>query len=230
MAERIYLVDDDQSILMTLEIFLKSEGYAVKAFSSAQAALREITAAPPDLCVFDIKMPEIDGMRLLQKVRETHALLPIVFLTSKDGVQDEIEGLSLGADDYIKKPFSLPLLLGRLKAVLRRYQRLEQGDEQKKIIKRGEMILDDDRYQIRWRGLLVDLTVTEYLLVKALAEHVGHVKTRDQLMDAASGEDSFSDDRAVDSHIKRIRKKFKDLDPSFEAIETIYGAGYALKL
>ena len=230
MAERIYLVDDDQSILMTLEIFLKSEGYVVTAFTSAQDALKEIIKAPPDLCIFDIKMPEMDGIRLLQKVRAVHALLPIVFLTSKDGLQDEIEGLSLGADDYIKKPFSLPLLLGRLKAVLRRYQRSEQVDENKKVIKRGEMVLDDDRYHISWRGKFIDVTVTESLMIRALAEHLGHVKTRDQLMDAASGEDSFSDDRAIDSHIKRIRKKFKDVDQSFEAIETVYGAGYALKL
>lgn len=212
---------------------LEAEGYQVRTYSDSEEALRSLTQRPADMAVLDIKMPRLTGMELLQKLRQTPTTqhMPVVFLTSKDEEVDEIMGLSMGADDYITKPFSQRLLLERIRALLRREQlRINPpGPGAATIMTRGELILDEARHQCTWKGKPVDLTVTEFLLVKALAQRVGHVKSRDQLMDAAYGESVYVDDRTIDSHVKRLRKKFRAIDPTFEQIETLYGVGYRYK-
>jgi two-component system response regulator ChvI len=223
----IALVDDDRNILTTLSIALQAEGYATRVYSDGEAALKALLENPPDLAVFDIKMPRMDGMELLSRLRQTSGL-PVIFLTSKDDEVDEVLGLRMGADDYIKKPFSQRLLIERIRALLRREQmRQDKGSgEPGSVIVRGDLVLDSSRHACTWKGQPIDLTVTEFLLVKALAVRPGHVKSRDQLMDAAYGEHIYVDDRTIDSHIKRLRKKFKAVDTDFGQIETLYGVGY----
>jgi len=234
----IALVDDDRNILTTLSIALQAEGYATRLYSDGEAALKALTDNPPDLAVFDIKMPRMDGMELLQRLRETSDL-PVIFLTSKDDEQDEEAGLAMGADDYIAKPFSQRLLLARIRAILRRAAPLGDttsfgdqaptGDEQPAIpmLDRGRLQMDPSRHRVTWAGRPVSLTVTEFLILEALAQRPGVIKSRNQLMDAAYPDDVFVDDRTVDSHIKRLRRKFRVSDPEFSAIETLYGAGYS---
>ncbi len=233
MPQTVVLVDDDQNILTSVSMALEAEGYQVRTYSDSEEALRGLTQRPADMAVLDIKMPRLTGMELLQKLRQnpTTQHMPVVFLTSKDEEVDEIMGLSMGADDYITKPFSQRLLLERIRALLRREQlRINPpGPGAATIMTRGELILDEARHQCTWKGKPVDLTVTEFLLVKALAQRVGHVKSRDQLMDAAYGESVYVDDRTIDSHVKRLRKKFRATDPNFEQIETLYGVGYRYK-
>jgi len=227
VAQKIALVDDDRNILTSVSIALEAEGYEVRTYSDGDEALRGLTARPVDLAVLDIKMPRMDGMELLQRLRQTTSI-PIIFLTSKDDEIDELQGLRMGADDYIKKPFSQRLLIERIRALLRRGE-LAGGKgpaDPGQTMVRGEMVLDGARHLCTWKGREVDLTVTEFLLVKALAQRPGHVKNRDQLMDAAYGEHIYVDDRTIDSHIKRLRKKFKAVDPDFAQIETLYGVGY----
>ena len=227
----IALVDDDRNILTTLSIALQAEGFATRVYSDGEAALKAVTENPPDLAVFDIKMPRMDGMELLRRVRETSDL-PVIFLTSKDEEQDEAAGLALGADDYITKPFSQRLLLARIHAILRRAgppqaagSEPQAGDSP--VIERGRLTMDPARHRVTWDGKPVSLTVTEFLILEALATRPGVIKSRNQLMDAAYPDDVFVDDRTVDSHIKRLRRKFRAADPEFEAIETLYGAGYS---
>ncbi|MCB2066203.1 MAG: response regulator transcription factor [Erythrobacter sp.] len=230
----IALVDDDRNILTTLSIALQAEGYATRLYSDGEAALAALRQNPPDLAVFDIKMPRMDGMELLQRLRE-HSDLPVIFLTSKDQEQDEEAGLAMGADDYIAKPFSQRLLLARIRAILRRSAPLahdEDGDAGPKlaegtILHRGRLAMDPARHQVTWAGKPVSLTVTEFLILEALATRPGVIKSRNQLMDAAYPDDVFVDDRTVDSHIKRLRRKFRAVDGEFGAIETLYGAGYS---
>ncbi len=233
MSQTIVLVDDDRNILTSVSMALEAEGYQVRTYSDAEEALLALAQRPADMAVLDIKMPRLTGMELLQKLRQTPATqqMPVVFLTSKDEEVDEIMGLSMGADDYITKPFSQRLLLERIRAILRREQlRLNPpSSDPANILTRGELVLDGARHQCSWKGQRVDLTVTEFLLVKALAQRIGHVKSRDQLMDAAYGESVYVDDRTIDSHIKRLRKKFRAVDPAFEQIETLYGVGYRYK-
>ena len=229
MAQTIALVDDDRNILTSVSMALQAEGFAVKTYNDGEEGLRGITSAAPDLVVLDIKMPRMDGMEVLGKLRETSAI-PVIFLTSKDDEVDEVIGLRMGADDYITKPFSQRLLIERIRALLRR-QALKSdvrksADEEKNKTTRGSLVLDDSRHECTWKGRPVDLTVTEYLLLKALALRPGHVKNRDQLIDMAYGENIYVDDRTIDSHIKRVRKKFRAVDPAFEQIETLYGVGY----
>jgi two-component system, OmpR family, response regulator ChvI len=229
---KITLVDDDRNILTSVSMALEAEGFAVKTFSDGEEGLRGIVSAPPDLVVLDIKMPRMDGMEVLSKLRETSAI-PVIFLTSKDDEVDEVIGLRMGADDYITKPFSQRLLIERIRALLRR-QELTRGNTNEPKTKgetlvRGELELDDARHLCTWKGQAVNLTVTEYLLVKALAQRPGHVKNRDQLIDLAYGENIYVDDRTIDSHIKRVRKKFKQVDDDFNHIETLYGIGYRYK-
>ncbi|MER2519469.1 MAG: response regulator transcription factor [Bdellovibrionales bacterium] len=230
MAQSIALVDDDRNILTSVQMALEAEGFEVRTFSDSEEALRSLTQRPVDLAVLDIKMPRLNGMELLQKLRLGTATLkmPVIFLTSKDEEIDEIMGLRMGADDYIKKPFSQRLLLERIRSLLRREQaRLTPaGNDPSSVMTRGELVLDSARHVCLWKGASIDLTVTEFLLVKALAQRPGHVKNRDQLMDAAYGESVYVDDRTIDSHIKRLRKKFKDADSEFAQIETLYGVGY----
>lgn len=233
MAQTIVLVDDDRNILTSVSMALEAEGFTVVTYPDGDEALRGLTQRPPDLAVLDIKMPRLNGMELLQKLRQspTTLHLPVIFLTSKDEELDEIMGLRMGADDYITKPFSQRLLLERIRALLRREQLRNQpaGSDPSVILTRGRLTLDEARHACLWNGQPVDLTVTEFLLVKALAQRVGHVKSRDQLMDAAYGEFIYVDDRTIDSHIKRLRKKFRAVDPEFSQIETLYGVGYKYK-
>ncbi|WP_120076658.1 response regulator transcription factor [Aurantiacibacter odishensis] len=230
----IALVDDDRNILTTLSIALQAEGYATRVYSDGEAALAALQQNPPDLAVFDIKMPRMDGMELLQKLRESSDL-PVIFLTSKDQEEDEEAGLAMGADDYIAKPFSQRLLLARIRTILRRAAPLPEGHEDttpapsahSEVIARGRLAMDPARHQVTWDGKPVSLTVTEFLILEALAVRPGVIKSRNQLMDAAYPDDVFVDDRTVDSHIKRLRRKFRAVDPEFGAIETLYGAGYS---
>ena len=228
MVHTIALVDDDRNILTSVSMALEAEGFAVRTFTDGDTALRGLSSRPVDLAILDIKMPRMDGMELLQQLRR-QSDLPIIFLTSKDEEVDEIMGLRMGADDYVKKPFSQRLLLERINVLLRRRERSGLDDDDPNSdppIVRGELRLDSSRHLSTWRGKPVNLTVTEFLIVKALASRPGHVKSRDQLMDSAYGEHIYVDDRTIDSHIKRLRKKFKDIDPEFEQVETLYGIGY----
>ncbi len=229
----IALVDDDRNILTSVSMALEAEGFAVKTYTDGEEGLKGISANPPDLAVLDIKMPRMDGMEVLSRLREK-STLPVIFLTSKDDEVDEVLGLRMGADDYITKPFSQRLLIERIRAILRREAARKevasgQPADEKSRIDRGNLILDDSRHLCAWKGRPVDLTVTEYLLVTALAQRPGHVKNRDQLIDMAYGENIYVDDRTIDSHIKRIRKKFRVVDPEFSQIETLYGVGYRYK-
>jgi len=228
----IALVDDDKNILASVTMLLEQEGYTVKTFSDGAAALTGLSSAPPDLAILDIKMPRMDGLELLRRLRQ-NGDLPVIFLTSKDEEIDELMGLNAGADDYIRKPFSQRLLLERVKAVLRRNEGNKQtgdtpanGEPKKEALVRGKLALDPQRHECTWDGKPVRLTVTEFLILQCLAQRPGFVKSRDNLMDAAYDDQVYVDDRTIDSHIKRLRKKFKVVDDNFDAIETLYGVGY----
>jgi two-component system response regulator ChvI len=230
VAQTIALVDDDRNIVTSISMALEAEGFEVRTYPDGDEALRGLMQKPADLAVLDIKMPRLNGMELLQRLRQSGSTLhmPIIFLTSKDEEVDEIMGLRMGADDYIKKPFSQRLLMERIRSLLRREQARQQpvNTDPSNVLARGELSLDSARHVCTWKNQSVDLTVTEFLLVKALALRPGHVKSRDQLMDAAYGESIYVDDRTIDSHIKRLRKKFKTVDTDFAQIETLYGVGY----
>jgi two-component system, OmpR family, response regulator ChvI len=231
MPHTIALVDDDRNILTSLSMTLEQEGFTVRTYTDGESALQGLMAKPADLAVLDVKMPRMDGMELLQKLRARSAM-PVIFLTSKDEEVDELMGLRLGADDYITKPFSQRLVLERIRALLRRQEsvRAEAGGQVPGgLLVRGDLTLDETKHTCKWKGKPIQLTVTEFLLVKALALRPGLVKNRDQLIDAAYGENIYVDDRTVDSHVKRVRKKFRDADPEFEQIETLYGIGYRYK-
>ena len=225
MPHTIALVDDDQNILASLSAALEDEGYSVDTYGDGVEALDGIARRPVDLAILDIKMPRMDGMELLGNLRKKNNL-PVIFLTSKDDEIDEVMGLRMGADDYIKKPFSQRLLLERIRAVLRRHEPGEIEQDKKDVLRRGDLILDSSRHLCTWKDKQVNLTVTEFLLVEALARRPGHVKNRDQLIDAAYGEHIYVDDRTIDSHVKRLRRKFKNEDEKFAEIETLYGVGY----
>ena len=221
----IALVDDDQNILTSVSIALEAEGFEVRTFKDGEEALRGLTQRPVDLAILDIKMPRMDGMELLSRLRRQSAL-PVIFLTAKDDEVDEIMGLRLGADDYIKKPFSQRLLIERIRAILRRKDAAPVGSEDgENVLRRGDLMLDPDRHLCMWKGKEVTLTVTEFLLVEALARRPGHVKNRDQLIDAAYGENIYVEDRTIDSHVKRLRRKFRQTDKECSEIETLYGVG-----
>jgi two-component system response regulator ChvI len=224
----VMLVDDDKNILTSVSILLEANEYTVKTFTDGATALTALGSNQFDLGIFDIKMPRMDGLELLKNVRKKSSM-PVIFLTSKDTELDEAEGFLYGADDYITKPFSQKLLMGRIKAVLRRTDPVRFGDgleQNDKNYIRGDLILDLDRHLCTWKGKSVTVTVTEFLLLEALVKHIGHIKTRDALMDIAYNDDVYVDDRTIDSHIKRLRKKFRLLDAEFDAIKTLYGVGY----
>ena len=225
MGTRIALVDDDQNILTSVSLTLEAEGFDVDCYHDGETALRGLAQRPAELAVLDIKMPRMDGMELLQKIRANSAL-PVIFLTSKDDELDEALGLGMGADDYITKPFSQRLLLARIRAVLRRAAPGGMDTSGPNIVRQGDLLMDPDRHLCSWKGSEVKLTVTEFLILQALASRPGMVKNRDQLMDAAYGESIFLDDRTIDSHIKRLRRKIKSHDSKFDHIETLYGIGY----
>ncbi len=228
MANRLALVDDDQNILASVSLALEAEGYEVDTYFDSEQALIGLIQRPPALAILDIKMPRMDGTELLSKLRQKSSL-PVIFLTSKDDELDEALGLGMGADDYITKPFSQRLLLARIKAVLRRIGHETSSGPKADTITHGDLVLDPERHLCSWKEVEVKLTVTEFLLLQALALRPGHVKSRDQLMDAAYGDSIFLEDRTIDSHIKRIRRKFRAHDNSFDRIETLYGIGYKYK-
>lgn len=227
MTHTIALVDDDRNILTSVSMALEAEGFKVRTYNDGAEALRGLTAQAADLAVLDIKMPRMDGMELLQRLRKQSAI-PVIFLTSKDDEVDELLGLRMGADDYIKKPFSQKLLIERIRALLRRLEAASEPEQpgSSSTLVRGQLVLDQARHICTWKGEKVDLTVTEFLILKSLAQRPGHVKNRDQLIDSAYGEHIYVDDRTIDSHIKRLRKKFREVDDDFAHIETLYGVGY----
>ena len=230
MSHVIALVDDDRNILTSVSIALQSEGFVTRVYTDGTAALKAFAENLPDLGVFDIKMPQMDGMELLRRLREFSSM-PVIFLTSKDDELDEALGLAMGADDYITKPFSQRRLLARIRAILRRQEfakteaaPAEQAEPE--LLVRGRLSMDPARHKVKWDGKDVTLTVTEFLILEALAQRPGVVKNRNQLLDIAYQDDVYVDDRTIDSHIKRIRRKFRAADPQFDAIETLYGVGY----
>ena len=228
MMTSIALVDDDRNILTSVSIVLEGEGYEVSTYTDGASALSALTATPPDLAILDIKMPRMDGMELMRRLKQ-QSDLPVIFLTSKDEEIDELLGLRMGADDYVRKPFSQRLLVERIRAVLRRRSVSESAAERsetEKVLRRGKLEMDPMRHLSLWDGRPVTLTVTEFLILHALAQRPGFVKSRDSLMDAAYDDQVYVDDRTIDSHIKRIRKKFRDVDSDFNSIETLYGVGY----
>ena len=231
MDATIALVDDDRNILTSVSIALQSEGFRTRLYTDGETALKALIENPPDLGVFDIKMPRMDGLELLRQLREK-STLPVIFLTSKDDEIDEAMGLALGADDYIAKPFSQRLLIARIRAILRRVAYAKAtpddgtGDGDAGIMVRGRLQMDPSRHRVRWGGKDVALTVTEFMILEALAQRPDVVKSRNQLMDAAYQDDVYVDDRTIDSHIKRLRRKFRQADSEFDAIDTLYGAGY----
>jgi two-component system response regulator ChvI len=226
---RIALVDDDRNILTSVSMTLEAEGFEVETHNDGQSALDAFNKRMPDLAVLDIKMPRMDGMDLLQRLRQKTSM-PVIFLTSKDDEIDEVLGLRRGADDYVKKPFSQRLLVERIRALLRRQDAIAgeeiEETEETKVMVRGELVMDPLRHAVKWKGRDVSLTVTEFLLLQALAQRPGFVKSRDQLMDVAYDDQVYVDDRTIDSHIKRLRKKMRNTDDEFSAIETLYGIGY----
>ncbi|WP_174291852.1 response regulator transcription factor [Sphingomonas bacterium] len=234
MTATVALVDDDRNILTSVSIALQAEGFLTRVYSDGEAALKALVDNPPDIAVLDIKMPRMDGLELLRRLRE-RSRLPVIFLTSKDDELDEALGLAMGADDYIAKPFSQRLLIARIRAILRRAELTQPGvDGAPDVgvegaagpIERGRLSMDPARHRTLWAGEVVVLTVTEFLILETLAQRPGIVKTRNQLMDAAYQDDIYVDDRTIDSHIKRLRRKFRAVDAEFDAIETLYGAGY----
>ena len=229
MTATIALVDDDRNILTSVSIALQTEGFLTRVYSDGETALKALMDNPPDLAVLDIKMPRMDGLELLERLRE-RSRVPVIFLTSKDDELDEAMGLAAGADDYIAKPFSQRLLIARIRAILRRSEAAQPAGAGEATaaepLTRGRLLMDPARHQTTWDGKVVVLTVTEFLILETLATRPGIVKTRNQLMDAAYQDDIYVDDRTIDSHIKRLRRKFRQVDAAFDAIETLYGAGY----
>ena len=230
MAEKITILDDDRNILISVSMALEEEGFEVTTYNDGETGLAGLLESPPDLAILDVKMPRMDGIEVLTNLRKASDV-PVIFLTSKADEIDQIVGLRMGADDYITKPFSQRILIERIKTILRRNQVMRETDkrDEQGVITVQNLTLDDARHLCCWKAQPVSLTVTEYLLVKALASRPGHVKTRDQLIDVAYGENIYVDDRTIDTHIKRIRQKFKKLDPEFDQIETLYGMGYKYK-
>jgi len=232
---RIALVDDESNILTSVSLALESEGYIVDTYANGQEALIGLESKEYDLGLFDIKMPRMNGNELLMKVRSSKNLslknMPVIFLTSKDQEQDEIIGLKMGAADYIKKPFSQKLLNERVRTVLRVHQNrnadLINNSVENKNFKKGDLSLDDLKQLCFWKNDIIELTVAEFNLIRSLSKHPGVIKDRNQLMDAMYGDTIYVDDRTIDSHIKRLRKKFKSYDPNFDQIRTRYGSGYS---
>ncbi|EXS70733.1 response regulator transcription factor [Sphingobium sp. Ant17] len=229
MTATIALVDDDKNILTSVSIALQSEGFMTRIYSDPEGALKALLDNPADLAVFDIKMPRMDGLELLRRLREK-TQMPVIFLTSKADELDEALGLAMGADDYIAKPFSQRLLIARIRAILRRAEARGAPDTPDQPVAdpivRGRLEMDPARHRVKWNGQDVTLTVTEFLILETLAARPGVVKNRNQLMDAAYQDDVYVDDRTIDSHIKRLRRKFREVDSDFNAIDTLYGAGY----
>ena len=228
MKQTIALIDDDRNILTSLSIALEKEGFKVQTYLDGESAIIGLTRTPPDLAIIDIKMPKMDGEELLKKLRKKTSL-PVIFLTSKDEEVDELLGLKLGADDFVKKSggFSIKVLIERIRVQLRK-KNTSNVEDTKHVISHGKLRLDPSQLECEWNGKTLPdkLTTTEFLIVQELAKRPGIIKERSQLMDIAYREDTDIEDRTIDSHVKRIRKKFKKVDSEFSAIETRYGSGY----
>jgi two-component system, OmpR family, response regulator ChvI len=228
----IALVDDDRNILTSVSMALEAEGYRIVTYTDGLSALDGFNMSPPDLAILDIKMPRMDGMETLRRLREKSDL-PVIFLTSKDEEIDELFGLKMGADDFIRKPFSHRLLVEHVRAVLRRAGNADgtapKQTDAAKVLEYGELRMDPERHTCTWKNEPVTLTVTEFLILQALAARPVMLKSRNALMDAAYDDQVYVDDRTIDSHIKRLRRKFKEVDDSFDRIDTIYGVGYRIK-
>ena len=222
----IAVIDDDHNILTSVSMTLEAEGYGTVTYADGHSALHSFQSNLPDLAILDIKMPRMDGLETLRRLRET-SNLPVIFLTSKAEEIDELFGLKMGADDFVRKPLSRGLLLERIKAVLRRHRRDEP--EKIKALEHRDLRMDSERYACTWKNKPVSLTLTEFLILQTLAVRPGVFKNRNALMDAAYDDEVYVDDRTIESHIKRLRKKFKQVDDSFDLIETIYKVGYRLK-
>jgi two-component system, OmpR family, response regulator ChvI len=228
----IALVDDDRNILTSVSIALEAEGYRIMTYTDGASALEGFKSSPPDLAILDIKMPRMDGMETLRRLR-SKSDMPVIFLTSRDEEIDELFGLKMGADDFIRKPFSQRLLVERIKVVLRRHACKDSAETKEanaaKVLERGELRMDSERHTCTWKNKPVTLTVTEFLILQALATRPGIVKSRNALMDAAYEDQVYVDDRTIDSHIKRLRRKFTHAADSFDMIQTLYGVGYRFK-
>jgi two-component system response regulator ChvI len=227
----IALVDDDRDILALVGTMLESEGYHVVAYADGPTALNGLNSVQPDLAILDIKMPQMDGVELLRRLRQKSDV-PVIFLTGRSEETDELLGLRIGADDFIRKPFSQRVLVERVRTLLRRFRSgdtVGERDAGAHLIERGHLCLDEERHTCRWKGQNVVLTVTEFRLLETLAVRPGVIKSRDALMDAAYGDQVYVDDRTIDSHIKRLRKKFRAVDETFDMIETLYGVGYRFR-
>jgi len=224
---KICLIDDDQNILASLSLALKAENFEVETYSDGLSGLEALNSVNFDIAILDIKMPRLDGLEVLQKLRNSSDI-PVIFLTSKDDEIDQLLGLKMGADDYITKPFSQKLLIERVKVILKRTTSSSEENQvaSDSLLERGELLLNMDRHECQWKKERIKLTVTEFLILECLVNRPGYVKNRDQLMSAAYSDDLYVDDRTIDSHIKRIRRKFKLIDNEFSSIETLYGVGY----
>ena len=227
----IALVDDDRDILALIATTLESEGYQVVAYPDGPAALNGFKTVQPDLAILDIRMPQMDGVELLRRLRQKSDV-PVIFLTGRQEETDELLGLRIGADDFIRKPFSQRVLVERVRTLLRRFRAIEMAGERdtsENVMERGNLSLDRERHTCTWKGKKVVLTVTEFRLLETLATRPGVIKSRDALMDAAYEDQVYVDDRTIDSHIKRLRKKFRSVDETFDMIETLYGVGYRFR-
>ena len=224
---KICLIDDDQNILASLSLALKAENFEVETYSDGLSGLEALNSVSFDIAILDIKMPRLDGLEVLQRLRNSSDI-PVIFLTSKDDEIDQLLGLKMGADDYITKPFSQKLLIERVKVILKRTTSSSEENQvaSDSLLERGELLLNMDRHECQWKKERIKLTVTEFLILECLVNRPGYVKNRDQLMSAAYSDDLYVDDRTIDSHIKRIRRKFKLIDNEFNSIETLYGVGY----
>jgi two-component system response regulator ChvI len=223
----VAIVEDEQNIRENVAFALKREGFTVETFADGMSAWEDFQRHPPDLMLLDIIMPRMDGLELCRRIRSVSEEIPIIFLTSRDEEFDRVLGLELGADDYLCKPFSMRELIARVKVLFRRLALAnEPGDGAEEMLEVDRLSLDLRRYTARWTEALVPLTVTEFMILRALVRHPGHVKTRQQLMDEGYPHDTFVSDRTIDSHIKRLRKKFLAVDPDFDRIDTVYGLGY----
>jgi two-component system, OmpR family, response regulator ChvI len=225
LSRSVVIVDDDPAVLKTLDSTLSAEEFEVRTFQDGQDAIRALQQKPAAVAILDIKMPRMDGLQLLEQLRKFSAM-PVIFLTSRDAEVDEVFGLRMGADDYIRKPASPRLVTERVRALLRRIELLATESEGKRAVHHGDLTLDPDTHRCLWQGKPVDLTVTEFLILTSLVRRPGHVRNREQLMSDAYPDNAYVDDRTIDSHMKRIRRKFAQVVPHFDQIETLYGVGY----
>jgi two-component system response regulator ChvI len=229
--QTIALIDDDRNILTSISIAFETEGYRTMSYTDGVSALEGFKANPPDIAILDIKMPRMDGMETLRRLREKSDL-PVIFLTSKEEEIDEVFGFKMGAEDFIRKPFSQRVLVERVKVVLRRRPAKDDAapkEAQAKAVERGQLRMDSERHSCTWKNKPVILTVTEFSILQSLVSRPGVVKSRNALMDAAYDDQIYVDDRTIDSHIKRLRLKFRSVDAAFDMIETLYGVGYRFK-